>query len=216
MTTAFCKLSRSIRLAAFAGCLASALVGTAAAAPSQRQASERQLSVIGYSSEQGLQHAVALSGGRIVRRIPALHVAVVRAPVAALQVLDHVRQIRYSQRPVPRYELIDPGVVAAPVPGGAYEWQYAATRETLVAPSVAQAASAVTVAVIDTGADVTAPDLAAKAPTTWSVLDGSTDEIFAAACEQGMTTLRQDGIRLCLAGTSSLDEIRRVTGERLI
>ena len=44
---------------------------------------------------------------------------------------------------------------------------------------------------------------------------GSTDEIFAAACEQGMSTLRQDGIRLCLAGVSSLDEIRRVTGERL-
>jgi hypothetical protein len=30
-----------------------------------------------------------------------------------------------------------------------------------------------------------------------------------------MTTLRQDGIRLCLAGTSSREEIRRVTGERL-
>ena len=29
--------------------------------------------------------------------------------------------------------------------------------------------------IIDTGADVTAPYLAAKAPTTWSVLDGSTD-----------------------------------------
>jgi type II secretory ATPase GspE/PulE/Tfp pilus assembly ATPase PilB-like protein len=31
-----------------------------------------------------------------------------------------------------------------------------------------------------------------------------------------MTTLRQDGIRLALAGVSSLDEIRRVTGDRLI
>ena len=40
---------------------------------------------------------------------------------------------------------------------------------------------------------------------------GSTDEIFAAALEQGMRTLRQDGIRLCLAGVSSLDEVRRVT-----
>jgi type II secretory ATPase GspE/PulE/Tfp pilus assembly ATPase PilB-like protein len=44
---------------------------------------------------------------------------------------------------------------------------------------------------------------------------GSTDEIFAAAVEQGMTTLRADGIRLCLTGVSSLDEIRRVTGDRL-
>jgi type IV pilus assembly protein PilB len=44
---------------------------------------------------------------------------------------------------------------------------------------------------------------------------GSTDEIFAAALEQGMKTLRQDGIRLCLSGVSSLDEVRRVTGDRL-
>jgi type IV pilus assembly protein PilB len=45
---------------------------------------------------------------------------------------------------------------------------------------------------------------------------GSTDEIFAAAVEQGMTTLRQDGIRLCLAGVSSVEEVRRVTGDRLV
>lgn len=30
-----------------------------------------------------------------------------------------------------------------------------------------------------------------------------------------MTTLRQDGLRLALAGVSSLDEVRRVTGDRL-
>jgi type II secretory ATPase GspE/PulE/Tfp pilus assembly ATPase PilB-like protein len=29
-----------------------------------------------------------------------------------------------------------------------------------------------------------------------------------------MTTLRQDGIRVCLAGISSLEEIRRITGDR--
>jgi len=44
---------------------------------------------------------------------------------------------------------------------------------------------------------------------------GSTEEIFAEALAQGMTTLRQDGVRLALAGISSLDEIRRVTGDRL-
>jgi type IV pilus assembly protein PilB len=44
----------------------------------------------------------------------------------------------------------------------------------------------------------------------------STEEIFAAAVEQGMTTLRQDGMRVCLAGISSLEEIRRVTGDRLL
>jgi type IV pilus assembly protein PilB len=44
----------------------------------------------------------------------------------------------------------------------------------------------------------------------------STEEIFAAAVDQGMKTLRQDGFRLCLAGVSSLDEIHRVTGDRLV
>jgi type IV pilus assembly protein PilB len=48
------------------------------------------------------------------------------------------------------------------------------------------------------------------------LIQASTEEIFAAAVEQGMTTLRQDGIRLCLLGVSSLDEIRRVTGDRLV
>lgn len=44
----------------------------------------------------------------------------------------------------------------------------------------------------------------------------STDEIFAAAVRQGMTTLRADGMRLCLAGVCSVDEVRRVTGDRLL
>jgi type IV pilus assembly protein PilB len=44
---------------------------------------------------------------------------------------------------------------------------------------------------------------------------GSTEEIFTEASAQGMATLRQDGFRLALAGISSLDEIRRVTGDRL-
>ena len=47
------------------------------------------------------------------------------------------------------------------------------------------------------------------------LIEASTEEIFAAAVEDGMTTLREDGMRLCRAGISSLDEIRRVTGDRL-
>jgi type IV pilus assembly protein PilB len=44
--------------------------------------------------------------------------------------------------------------------------------------------------------------------------EASTEEIFASAVEQGMTSLRQDGIRQCLAGISSLEEIQRITGDR--
>ena len=47
------------------------------------------------------------------------------------------------------------------------------------------------------------------------LIEASTEEIFAAAVADGMRTLRQDGLRLCLEGVSSLDEVRRVTGDRL-
>ncbi len=47
------------------------------------------------------------------------------------------------------------------------------------------------------------------------LVEGSTDQIFAAAVEQGMRTLREDGLRLSLAGVTSLEEVRRVTGDRL-
>ncbi len=48
------------------------------------------------------------------------------------------------------------------------------------------------------------------------LMEASTEEILAAALDQGMTTLRQDGMRRCVAGMSTLDEIRRVTGDRLL
>ena len=47
------------------------------------------------------------------------------------------------------------------------------------------------------------------------LIESSTDEIFAAAVKGGMTTMRQDGIRLTLTGVTSLAEVRRVTGERM-
>jgi type IV pilus assembly protein PilB len=46
------------------------------------------------------------------------------------------------------------------------------------------------------------------------LIGGSTEEIFAAALDEGMKTLRDDGIRQCLAGVTSLEEVRRVTGDR--
>ena len=131
--------------------------------------------MVGYSAEGALRRAVAQSGSRVVRRIRPLQVAVLRTPPAAARVLDGLSGIRYSERPVLRSELVDPAVAPAPVVGGAYEWQYAAARENLVPASVAHAASAITVAVIDTGADVSAPDLAAKTPATWSVRGNSSD-----------------------------------------
>ena len=175
MTRAFQNFSRLAVLAAIACTVTLALGGTANASSRSRQAAAGSLTVIGYASEGALRRAVAQSGSRVVRRIRPLQVAVLRTPPAAARVLDGLSGIRYSERPVLRSELVDPAVAPAPVVGGAYEWQYAAARENLVPASVAHAASAITVAVIDTGADVSAPDLAAKTPATWSVRGNSSD-----------------------------------------
>jgi len=47
------------------------------------------------------------------------------------------------------------------------------------------------------------------------MLGATTDEIHQAAIRGGMTTLHQDGVRLCVQGISSVEEIHRVAGERL-
>ena len=49
-----------------------------------------------------------------------------------------------------------------------------------------------------------------------SLVEASAEAIFAAAAAQGMSTLRADGVRRCLAGTCSLEEVARVTGDRLL
>ena len=40
-----------------------------------------------------------------------------------------------------------------------------------------------------------------------------TREIEAMAISQGMFTLREDGVRLAVAGVTTLDEVRRVAGD---
>jgi type IV pilus assembly protein PilB len=48
------------------------------------------------------------------------------------------------------------------------------------------------------------------------LIHAPTDEVFAAAIEDGMKGLRESGLKLCLAGVTSLEEVRRVTGERVL
>jgi subtilisin family serine protease len=168
MQRAFRQLSRLAGLCVLALACAFPLSGTATAGA-------QSLTVVGYGSPAALLHAAGAADARIVRRIPALHVAVLRAAPASAQPLDGLPGIRYSEAPVVRHELVDPAVMPARVLGGAYEWQYAATHENLVPASVLRSAASITVAVVDTGADVSAPDLAAKSPVTWSVRTQSPD-----------------------------------------
>jgi subtilisin family serine protease len=98
-----------------------------------------------------------------VRKLPALRSAVV----------ESTRSL--GSRPVLRRALSvdEPALSQTYLPGVAWEWQWGAANMTAVPDWVVRAASSVTIAVIDSGADLRAPDLADKNPATWSVLGRS-------------------------------------------
>ena len=78
-------------------------------------------------------------------------------------------------RPVMRRALAvdEPALAETYLPGVAWEWQWDATRMGEVPDRVLRAAAGVKIAVIDSGADLRAPDLADKAPHAWSVVSRS-------------------------------------------
>ncbi len=136
-----------------------------------------QTVAIGYDSFAALQRTVALHGARVVRNVPALQVAEVVPTGDARVFAGAVRGsagIRYVESTIARGAANEPALLTATT-GAAFEWQYVATRANLVPAAVQRAASAVTIAVVDTGADLSAPDIAAKSPSSWSVVSGSPD-----------------------------------------
>jgi subtilisin family serine protease len=120
----------------------------------------------------GYRSPSALHGLRVLSRIDALRTAEVRLPNArAERALRSRPGIRYTQRVAPRVQADAPAFsisAALTVP----EWQWTAVHADLVPAWVQQAAHSMTIAVIDTGADVLAPSLAAKGPVTWNVATG--------------------------------------------
>jgi subtilisin family serine protease len=78
-------------------------------------------------------------------------------------------------RPVLRRALAvdEPALAETYLPGVAWEWQWSAARMGEVPDWVLRAAAGVRIAVVDSGADLRAPDLADKAPHTWSVVSRS-------------------------------------------
>jgi subtilisin family serine protease len=136
------------------------------------------VAVVSYDSQAALRAALAHTPARVVRNLPALNTAEVRPRTGARRFAARLAQapgIRFVERLARREATSEPALAPAALPGGAYEWQFAATHENAVDPAVLRAAGSVTIAVIDTGADVTAPDLAAKKPITYSMLTHSAD-----------------------------------------
>ena len=161
--------------------------------------------VVGYGSLAQLGHALRGRRGTVVRAIPELGVAEVRPaaqPRYFASATARLPGIEYVEPTVTRDAQADPALQSGStnLPGGVLEWQYLAAHENEVPSSVLRAASALTIAVIDTGADVRAPDIAAKDPITGSVVSGSKDVrdsvghgTFVAALAAGSVT-NEDGI----------------------
>lgn len=85
-------------------------------------------------------------------------------------------QVPRVVRPVLRrtQSVDEPALADTYQPGIAWEWQWEAARLNDVPDWALRAAADVKIAVVDSGADVNAPDLADKSPQTWSVLSRGT------------------------------------------
>lgn len=117
----------------------------------------------------GYDSPAALRGLDVLTRIGSLHVAEVStSDVAALRLRPGIRWVRAT---VPRRHLGE-RLVAAPRSIATAEWQFSATRSNLVPASVQRAAANITIAVVDTGADLASPIIAAKAPITHNAVTG--------------------------------------------
>ena len=156
--------------------------------------------MVGFESNAELAEALKrFPGARIVRRLPHMKTVEVELPGGAEE-LDGLPGIAYAHRPALRKSKVEPALAAIFRPGLPYEWQYVATRVNEVPEEILRAASTVKIAVIDTGADVTHPDLAAKSPETWdivhrrtSVVDRDGHGTFVSALAAGSVT-NGDGI----------------------
>lgn len=120
---------------------------------------------VGYRSGASLR--VLAAHADVVRVVPAIRVAEVNARTSPA--LLGLPGVRYVQRTVPRTDTAEPALLTPPGFSAPYEWQYAAAHEDLVPQAALRGASSVTIAVIDTGADLSAPDLEAKAPRTFNL-----------------------------------------------
>ena len=159
-------------LLAFACAVAALCATTSAPARTFDGAPARAPYSIGYTTAGALRAAVGHSADT---RIPALRIA--RVDLSAVEAARVSRRpgIRFVQRVRERVSQTEPGLQASLGKSTAWEWQFAAAHEDTVPDSVLRAASTVTIAVIDTGADLAAPDIAAKSPVTFGQRSQSSD-----------------------------------------
>jgi subtilisin family serine protease len=172
----FRRTSRFLRLAAAVAPVLATAVLLVPSALSSASSETRSTAVVTYRSNAALKRALKRFPARIVRRLPDVRAVEVR-PVdpAAFSGVASLPGIVSVDVPTRRFSASEPGLTAMYSAGVPYQWEYTSTRSNAVPDAVLRAASSVTIAVIDTGADVTAPDLAAKEPTTYNIFNEGTD-----------------------------------------
>ena len=156
--------------------LAAALVGVPAALSSSTP-DARTTAVVTYRSPAALRTALRRYPARVLTRLRDVRAVEVRPadPAKFATGVSKLPGIVSVDVPERRFSAAEPGLTAMYSAGVPYQWQYTAARVGTVPEAVLRAAASLTIAVIDTGADLTAPDLAAKAPTTHNVFNGGTD-----------------------------------------
>jgi subtilisin family serine protease len=133
---------------------------------------------VGYDSAGALGAALRTTHAVVIRRLSPLHVVEVStaAPTRVAARLRRAPGIRFVQRTSARVSAAEPGMtLASMTPRAVWEWQARVTHNDAVPDTVLRAASAVEIAVVDTGADVSAPDIAAKTPLTYNTRTGTAD-----------------------------------------
>ena len=134
--------------------------------------------LIGYSSEQALETALRGRGARVVARVPSLRTVAVRPSGDAASFAADVAGasgIDFVQPPVRRHALVEPALTPAAVPGGAYQWQYVLTGADRVPDRIRSRSRRIRIGIVDSGADLSAPDLEGKRPMTYNAIDNSRD-----------------------------------------
>jgi subtilisin family serine protease len=163
--------TRDPRFPRFALLLAAALAAGAIVTPNGSTSGPKTTrAVVGFHSNADLAAALSeFPGAKIVRRIPHMKTVEVELTGRASDLRGRPG-IAFAHRPLVRRTMVEPALTAVLRPGLPYEWQYVATHENEVPEDVLRAASAIKIGIVDTGADVTHPDLAAKSPETWDIV----------------------------------------------
>jgi subtilisin family serine protease len=166
-----------LRLVAAITPILAAAVLDVPAALSSAAGESHTTAVVTYRSQAALRAALKRYPARVVKRLPDVRAVEVRpqdpgAFAEGVQTLPGIVSVDVPER---RFSAADPGLTAMYSAGVPYQWQYTATRVGSVPEHVLRAAASVTIAVVDTGADLTAPDLNAKQPATYNVFNQGTD-----------------------------------------